>query len=308
MAENLLTVAALRSTGEADLIRGKLEAAGIPAVLSEPEKGADGAPAGRVQVQVSPPDFERAMQLLFPIPKAKPAARPAPPAWKCPKCGEQVMGQFPACWSCGTMREGAAPKIAPAPGPASLGTPAAGAAPAVRAPRTFPMPPPPTVAPAPPPGAPARAAAAPAASPMPPLTLPPLPPVGPAVNAPSMNGGSATKVAPPLPARVPRSTEDEDLKIVVPAWGGASTAGAGQSKGRKGSATDYDDRAARRAWWTAVLGIPCPPLLIYSLGVVLLLGLSNRPLSARGNRFFYGALAMNALIIAGYFAVLGMRQ
>lgn len=121
-----------------------------------------------------------------------------------------------------------------------------------------------------------------------------------------MNGGSTTKVAPPLPARVPRTAEDDDLKITVPAWGGAST--TGQSKAKKAVTSDYDDRAARRAWWAAVLGIPCPPLLIYSLGVVLMLGLSNRPLSARGHRFFYGALAMNALIIATYFAVLGMRK
>ena len=83
--------------------------------------------------------------------------------------------------------------------------------------------------------------------------------------------------------------------------------GKSRSASRK-PPTDADDRAARRAWWTAVIGIVCWPLLIYSIGVVLLLGLTGRQLSPRGTRFFYGALAVNALIFAVAFAWLGMHR
>jgi hypothetical protein len=37
--------------------------------------------------------------------------------WRCVTCGEAVEGQFDACWSCGTSRDGAlAPDFEPAPG------------------------------------------------------------------------------------------------------------------------------------------------------------------------------------------------
>lgn len=317
MAENLLTVAALRTNVEADLIRGKLEAAGISAVLVEPEPPAEGAPPERVQVQVSQPDFERAMQLLFPIPKMKPAARPALPGWKCPQCGEHVIGAFPTCWKCGTARP------ASAEGVAQAGAPLSGAVPLIGAPR---MPPPPPMPPGPispgpqsvprlsiPEGeAPKIAASAsPASTESVAAAVPTLnvPPIAPAAPKPGMNGESSPRFAPL--ARMPRTRtlEDEAMKIVVPAWDPATGKGAsGASGARQRSATEADDRAARRAWWTAVIGIICPPLLLYSITVVLILGLTNRPLSARGSRFFYGALAINALIIAAFFILSGMRQ
>ena len=31
------------------------------------------------------------------------------PAWRCPKCGEALEGQFSACWHCGTPRPEPAP-------------------------------------------------------------------------------------------------------------------------------------------------------------------------------------------------------
>ncbi len=30
--------------------------------------------------------------------------RPRRPAWRCPRCGERLEGQFTACWNCGTER------------------------------------------------------------------------------------------------------------------------------------------------------------------------------------------------------------
>lgn len=314
MAENLLTVAALRTNVEADLIRGKLEAAGISAVLVEPEPPAEGAPPGRVQVQVTQPDFERAMQLLFPIPKMKPAARPALPGWKCPQCGEHVIGAFPTCWKCGTARptspEGAQPTPISAPAPFA-GVP--------RMPAPPPMPPGP-IAPGPqsvprlsmPEGEAPKtvASASPASTESVAAAVPALnvPPIAPAAPKPGMNGESSPRFAPL--ARMPRTRtlEDEAMKIVVPAWDPATGKGVAGASTRQRSATEADDRAARRAWWTAVIGIICPPLLLYSITVVLILGLTNRPLSARGSRFFYGALAINALIIAAFFILSGMRQ
>jgi hypothetical protein len=319
MSDSLLTVAALRTTVEAELIRGKLEAAGITAVLFAPEKEAEGAPPARVQVQVNPPDFERAMQLLFPIPKraTMPKASPPPvqPSWKCPKCGEPVMGQFPTCWKCGTARDGnPAASVAP---PVTF---AAGHVPALTLPSlptpAPPMPsapipmPPQAIAgfPAPPQEAPPRISIPPN-TPLPRLEIPPISPAAAAeASKPATNGESTIRSAPVQGGRVARTAEDEGLKIVVPAWDAATGKGKSDRASAKKLPTDADDRAARRAWWTAVIGIIFPPLLIYSIIVVLVLGLTNRPLSARGSRFFYGALGINAAIIAAAFVWLGMHR
>lgn len=312
MADNLLTVAALRTAVEADLIRGKLEAAGIVAVLFEPDKPAEGAPPARIQVQVSPPDFERAMQLLFPISKRPVAAKPAQPSWKCPKCGEEVLGRFPTCWKCGTARDGSPTPSAP-PTLASVSTMGA----PITLP-TMPPPPPPMTAAASLPGEATSSLAAPRPetpprlvvpeTPGPPrLEIPPVPPITSAVETtkPSTNGESPSKSATARNNRLPKTAEEEGLTIVVPPWDAATgKSKSGRAIGKK-LPTDADDRAARRAFWTAVAGIIIWPLLIYSIIVVLLLGLTNRPLSPRGSRFFYGALALNAAIFAVAFAWLG---
>lgn len=137
--------------------------------------------------------------------------------------------------------------------------------------------------------------------PAPRLELPPR------IAAPAMNGESSDIGVSPPPRRLTRTAEEDGLKIVVPAWSpNTPGSGGGRAAQRRGP-TDADDRAARRAWWCAVFGMVIWPLLIYSIGVVLILGLSNRPLSVRGTRFFYGALALNALFIAAVFAFYRMR-
>ncbi len=284
-----LTVAALPSTMEAELIRGKLAAAGIDAVLVEP--AADDSPqrgvGGRVQVQVEPADFERAMQLLFPIPAlARGGRAPAPPAWKCPKCGEEVLGDSPVCWSCGANREAAA--ASPAAASQAPVTPRAG----------MPLPP-----------------AAPAGFTPPDPTASAAPPPGHGSNHRRFNLPQSDGIPLVLPAPVPRSaTGSSDLQMVVPPLdAGASPSSAAEARRRaKSDPTVANDRAARRAWWTAVIGlVGLPilwPLLLYSAAVVLALGLLNRPLSRRGARFFYGALGLNALAVAVIFAVLALRQ
>ena len=315
MAENLLTVAALRTAMEAELIRSKLEGAGISAVLVEPEQAAEGAPAGRIQVQVGPPDFERAMQLLFPIPTVKRPVRENKPPWKCPKCGENVLAQFPVCWKCGTSREGQpmAGLVQPLPtGSAAAGPGVAPPMPQTPAP---PLPAPPAPMPAQPVAMPRAAAATQPAAPKPvstsaeDLKIPPIPMPAPSpavATKPSANGESVVSLAP----RAPRTAEDEALKIIVPPWDPAT----GKRKSAEDQAADElaakvaaNDRAARRAWYAALFGI-FPPCLVYSIWVVLVLGLTNRPLSRRGHRFFYGALVVNALLIAAFFAWFGRQR
>jgi hypothetical protein len=321
MSDQLLTVAALRTTVEAELIRGKLETAGIASVLLEPEAQPEGAAAARVQVQVSPPDFEKAMQLLFPIPQRARPAKIDRPNWKCPKCGEQVMAQFPACWKCGTTREGTPPPSISFPSASAAGTAppsglpplSPGAAPSAARPVPQLPPRPPALNPAvnapasPPLHAPPRISMPASGAPSP-LEIPPIPPVTAAAEAsrPATNGESPPLKPATLPAGRTRTAEEDGLSIVVPAWD-AATGKKGRSTAGK-SPTDADDRAARRAWWTAVLGIVCPPVLIYSISVVLLLGLTGRALSSRGSRFFYGALVLNAAIIAAAFAWMGMHR
>lgn len=277
-----LTVAALPSTVEAELIRGKLTAAGIDAVLVEP--AAADAPqrgvAGRVQVQVEAADFERAMQLLFPIPTFARGGRAGPPAaWKCAQCGEEVIGDSAACWSCGASRDAAA-GIAP-----PLATPRAG----------MPLPPSATTGHAP--------------TSIPELSTLPPPGLGTNHRRFAPPPGDGMPVALPTPA--PRSaTGSSDLEIVVPPLEASALQPSAAEARRRAKADPAvaNDRAARRAWWTAVIGLAFPPLLLYSAAVVLGLGLLNRPLSRRGSRFFYGALALNALVVAIVFAILALRQ
>jgi hypothetical protein len=122
-----------------------------------------------------------------------------------------------------------------------------------------------------------------------------------------MNGESRSNSA-PVRSRLTKTAEEEGLKVVVPAWDAATQMSKSGRAGTKKLPTDADDRAARRAWWTAVVGIAVWPLLLYSIAVVLILGLTSRPLSPRGSRFFYGALAVNAAVIAAAFAWLGMHR
>lgn len=287
-----LTVAALPSTMEAELIRGKLTAAGIEAVLVEP--AADDEPqrgvAGRVQVQVDAADFERAMQLLFPIPTFSRTVRAEPPpSWKCAHCGEEVIGDSQVCWSCGANRDGA---------------PASPPSVAVRAVMPSPLPAATFMAP--------PTESGPAATPAMPTS--PETPTGANHRSfkPSPPGDGVPVV---LPSPVPRMAGDpSDLQIVVPPLdAGAMQASAAEARRRaKADPIVAYDRAARRAWWTAVIGVMgLPilwPLLLYSAAVVLGLGLLNRPLSRRGARFFYGALALNALAVAAVFTFLALRQ
>jgi hypothetical protein len=70
VTSELLTVAALPTAAEAEIVRGRLREAGVEAVLVEPDTAADSPLPARVHVQVTPADFDRAMRVVFPIPLA----------------------------------------------------------------------------------------------------------------------------------------------------------------------------------------------------------------------------------------------
>ena len=50
---------------------------------------------------VNDKDVERALEVIHEI--LEPGDQPAP-SWKCRACGEEIEGQFEACWKCGSER------------------------------------------------------------------------------------------------------------------------------------------------------------------------------------------------------------
>ena len=48
--------------------------------------------------------YERASALLVSFLRGDHAREFRGQNWRCPKCGEQLEGQFTECWSCGTRR------------------------------------------------------------------------------------------------------------------------------------------------------------------------------------------------------------
>ena len=46
-------------------------------------------------------DYESAMKILNEIHHAPPSQSPD---WRCPKCNEEVPGNFDSCWQCGELR------------------------------------------------------------------------------------------------------------------------------------------------------------------------------------------------------------
>jgi hypothetical protein len=98
-----------RDLAEAHFVKGLLEAEEIPAVI---QGGALQAVLGEVpmtpeslpSVMVNERDAERAMQIVNEMKHGGPAATESQVAWKCPKCGEEIEGQFSSCWKCGAEK------------------------------------------------------------------------------------------------------------------------------------------------------------------------------------------------------------
>lgn len=95
------------SPPEAHLLRGYLEAAGIPAVVQGEHaySARGGLPIDfetLPSVWVAEGDAERAAELTSEF-FAEATEQPGP-EWRCPRCGELLEAQFTDCWNCGTSR------------------------------------------------------------------------------------------------------------------------------------------------------------------------------------------------------------
>ena len=96
-----------RHATEAYLIRGYLESQGVNTVVrGEFLTGGIGElPADLCKVWVMDDrDFARADDLLRQFLQGDAARTHAQEHWCCANCGENLEGQFTACWNCGSVR------------------------------------------------------------------------------------------------------------------------------------------------------------------------------------------------------------
>ena len=102
-----------RGPGDAHLVKGLLESAGIQVVV----RGDDFVPLQggslfhletRPSLWVLDPDAPRAIEIVTAYETGAGSAGDqtdgSTPSWVCAGCGEQVEGQFSECWSCGAVR------------------------------------------------------------------------------------------------------------------------------------------------------------------------------------------------------------
>lgn len=96
-----------RHAPEAHLVRGLLESNGIKAVVRGEflTSGWGELPVDVCSVWISDDrQFERANALLVSYLNGDVARELRSRNWRCPKCGEQLEGQFNECWKCLTAR------------------------------------------------------------------------------------------------------------------------------------------------------------------------------------------------------------
>ncbi|MCC7485231.1 MAG: DUF2007 domain-containing protein [Burkholderiales bacterium] len=94
---------------EAHLVKGFLESNGITAVVRGEflTSGWGELPADVCSVWIADDaQFERANELLIAFLTGGAAREHRGRHWRCPRCGEELEGQFTACWKCGTPRAG----------------------------------------------------------------------------------------------------------------------------------------------------------------------------------------------------------
>jgi len=109
MAENLKTLATFTTPIEADIVRNRLEAAGVQAFLGDEQSIGWlwhlGTALHGVKVLVAEADLPRALEILEEAQLPAAEGRPAQP-WSCPKCGAEVDAEMEVCWACGTTADG----------------------------------------------------------------------------------------------------------------------------------------------------------------------------------------------------------
>jgi hypothetical protein len=92
---------------EAHLVKGFLESNGIAAVVRGEflTSGWGELPADVCSVWVADDEhYERANALLVAFLNGDAAREFRGKGWHCPRCGEQLEGQFTECWKCGAGR------------------------------------------------------------------------------------------------------------------------------------------------------------------------------------------------------------
>ena len=92
---------------EAHVVKGFLESNGIAAVVrgDHLQGGWGELPVDLCSVWVTDDaQFERADALLVSFLRGDHAREFRDQNWRCPKCGENLEGQFTECWSCGARR------------------------------------------------------------------------------------------------------------------------------------------------------------------------------------------------------------
>ena len=92
---------------EAHIVKSVLESSGITAVVrGEFLTGGWGElPVDVCSVWVADDrDYERAQALLVTFLRGDLARELKDQNWRCPRCGEQLEGQFTSCWKCGISR------------------------------------------------------------------------------------------------------------------------------------------------------------------------------------------------------------
>lgn len=276
MSTDLLTVASFASTVEAEMVRSRLEEAGVPCVIADQSGVAGEAAFGarNVKVQVAQADFERAMRVLFPLPEfTSPPGEPNSQIpqfpilhWKCSQCGSEVDAPANNCWSCGAERPGEAG----APTLTSFrGTDADASEPLgneaivsnVRATLTD--------------------------------------------DLRGTTANSWADGAPPMPA-TSRELLAQGMAQPVMRFHVATDAATQRALQADRAAANRTARAAdasaRLAWLTSLVGLILPPVLIYSCIVLVELAFSNQALSRRGKLQYLGALVVNAaaLVLIGW--------
>jgi putative signal transducing protein len=98
---------AARHAPEAHLVKGFLESNGIAAVVRGEylTSGWGELPADVCSVWVSDDaQYDRAHALLIAFLNGDFAREFRGMDWRCPRCGEQLEGQFTTCWNCRTIR------------------------------------------------------------------------------------------------------------------------------------------------------------------------------------------------------------
>jgi hypothetical protein len=92
---------------EAHLVKGFLESNGVAAVVRGDylQGGWGELPVDLCAVWITDDaQYERANALLIAFLHGDFAKDFQGKNWRCPECGEQLEGQFTACWKCGTRR------------------------------------------------------------------------------------------------------------------------------------------------------------------------------------------------------------